>query len=466
MDGTTAMASARQLTELLRHGEVGSEELTRFYIDRIERFDGDLNAVVVRDFDRALEAAREADALRGRGEKLGPLHGLPMTVKESHALEGQPSTWGLPDFAEDRAAADGAVVERLRAAGAVLLGKTNVPSMLADFQSFNPVYGVTNNPWDTSRAPGGSSGGAAAALAAGLTALEVGSDIGGSIRNPAHYCGVYGHKPTHGIVPLRGHQPPGTPLSAQGVDLAVAGPLARDAEDLALALDVLAGPDLFERRGWRLDLPAPRRVSLDGLRVAIWADEEMAPVSNEIAGRVHRVAEVTSRKGATVSDSARPDLSPQGSHEIYLRLLNAVTQGPNDESTYFDWFLQHSRRGGLRLAWERFFQDWDVLVCPISATPAFPHDHTPDLAARVIDVDGQEQPMFRQLFWAGLTTVAGLPSTVFPTGLSESGLPIGLQVVGAAFDDRTTIEFARCMADEIGGLRPPPALCADADGEN
>jgi amidase len=198
---TLAFASATELARKIRDKEISSRELTDYYIGRIERFDGDLNAVIVRDFQGARDAADAADAALAKGESLGPLHGVPMTIKESYDIAGTPTTWGIPQFKDNIATTDSDTVAKYKAAGAHFMGKTNVPLQLADFQSYNDIYGTTNNPWNTQRIPGGSSGGSAAALAAGMTGLESGSDIGGSIRNPAHFCGVYGHKPTWGVVP-------------------------------------------------------------------------------------------------------------------------------------------------------------------------------------------------------------------------------------------------------------------------
>ena len=448
--------SAVDLAARLRRREIGSEELTRYFIERIEKHDPKLNAVVVRDFERALAAARAADAALARGESLGPLHGLPMTIKESFDVAGLPTTWGHPEAAQSKASADAVVVERFKSAGALFLGKTNVPLDLADFQSYNAVYGTTNNPWNPARTPGGSSGGSAVALATGMSGLDSGSDIGGSIRNPSHFCGVYGHKPTLGVIPTRGHQPPGVPQTPQDPDLAVVGPMARSAEDLSLALEILAGPDVLAAPGWRLELPPPRATSLGGLRVALWSDDPVAPVDRVVKERVTGLGERLAALGAKVSDSARPDgLSGKASHDTYMPILGAMMSGPGGGLTYFAWMGLHGRRGYFRTRWQQFFRDWDVLVCPIFATPAFVQDQRPR-EQRTITVNGEQRPYFEQLFWAGLATLSYLPSTVFPTGLTADGLPIGLQAIGAEFHDRTTIEFARLVAEEIGGFVPPP----------
>jgi amidase len=465
----------------IRSGELSSLELSDFFIDRIERLDGEINAVVVRDFERARAVAREADAKLAAGEASGPLHGVPMTIKESYDIEGLPTTWGHPLFKDNIASSDSDSVLSYKAAGAVFLGKTNVPINLADFQSYNEIYGTTGNPWDLGRTPGGSSGGAAAALAAGLTGLESGSDIGGSIRNPAHFCGVYGHKPTWGIVPPQGHN---LPPAIAGPDIAVCGPLARSAEDLALAMDLLAQAEPLDRPGWRLELPKPAKTSLREFRVALWPSDERAPVSREMSDRVAGLGETLSKLGATVSDSARPAFDPQDSHLTYMTHLNSImgagipeeiwngmkqavdALSPDDVSdrsmalrgtvlSHRDSIRAVHARERLRYAWRAFFDEWDVLICPQMATPAFPHDHS-EMMDRTLDIDGEQRFYFEQLFWAGLITGSYLPSTVFPTGPSASGLPIGLQAVGPEYDDLRTIDFTRLVAQEIGGFVPPP----------
>jgi amidase len=477
-----AFSSAIELADKIRTKQISSVELTKLYIDRIELFDGAINAVVVRIFDEALASAEIADAMQARGESLGPLHGVPMTIKESYVIKGTPATWGLESFSNNIAQRDGLAVARFKAAGAHFLGKTNVPVNLADFQSYNPVYGTTGNPWDTERTPGGSSGGSAAALAAGFSGLEAGSDIGGSIRNPAHFCGVYGHKPTYGVIPMQGHE---LMNGIPDADLAVCGPLARSAEDLHLALDIMAGPADREGLGWQLSLPSADFKQLKDLRVAIWANDEAAPVAREVAERADEVGRILSDMGALVSDSARPNFDGSSYILNYRTLLNSVMSAslppdqvsriqehvdsldPKDFSedavlarsavlSHRDWIRANVQREKLRHAWDLFFEDWDILICPQMATTAFLHDQG-DFEGRVINVDNQEQPYFTQLFWSGLVTNAYLPSTVFPTGLSSSGLPIGLQAVSAPYRDHRTIEFARQITQQMGGFVAPSA---------
>ncbi len=476
-----AFRSASELARMVRDKEVSSLELADHFIGRIEALDGDINAVVVRDFERAREAARASDGRLDAGNIDGPLHGVPMTIKEAYNIEGLPTTWGFPAFKDNIANSDAVAVQKFKAAGAIFIGKTNVPISLGDFQSYNRVYGTTGNPWDLGRTPGGSSGGSAAALAAGLTPLEAGSDIGGSIRNPAHYCGVYGHKPTWGIVPSQGHALPGSDAEP---DIAVCGPMARTPDDLELALKVMAGPSTLDAPGWRLDLPAPEKTSLSEYRVAVWPTENDWPVDSEIAGRASALGESLARLGATVSDVARPNFDVGRAHVTYLTLLSSVTgaglgdeqrgsmqavadgSDPEDLSTavvmargtvssHSLWLRKNHERERLRYRWQEFFRDWDVLICPQTATTAFPHDHSP-VRSRTLPVNGEDQPYFQQLLWPGLVTAPYLSSTVFPTGPSAEGLPIGLQAVGPEFDDLRTIRFARLLEQEFGGFQAPP----------
>ncbi len=480
---TLAFESATTLAQKIRDKDISSRELTDTYIERIEKYDGEINAVIVRDFERARAAADAADEALAKGNSLGPLHGIPMTIKEAYNLEGTPTTWGIPGFEDSLDAADSEVVKRFKAAGAHFMGLTNVPMNLADFQSYNDIYGQTNNPWNQERTPGGSSGGSAAALAAGLTALESGSDIGGSIRNPAHYCGVYGHKPTFDVVPQNGHSLPGMVATP---DIAVVGPMARSAEDLALSMDLVAGAGPLDAPGWKLDLPRPTKTKLSEYRVALWPTDDSAPVSRAMADRVQMVGDTLAKLGATVSDTARPDFTMEEAMRVYLYMLNGVMAAsmpeshieatqkvvdgldPNDNSReailarstvqkHSEWLSENNTRDKLRFAWREFFGDWDILICPQVATTAFPHDHAP-FSQRTLTVDNAEQPYFQQLFWAGVITGSYLPSTVFPTGPAEDGLPIGLQAVSAEYNDYITIDFARLMADEIGGFVPPPGF--------
>ncbi len=483
-----AFRSAVELAAAIRAGTVGSRELLEHYLGRVERLNPRLNAIVTLDVERARARADAADAARARGESLGPLHGVPMTIKDSIETAGLRTTSGARELAEHVPAQDAVAVERLLRAGAVVFGKTNVPRYTLDVQTFNDVFGTTNNPWDTARSCGGSSGGAAAALAAGLTGFELGSDIGGSIRNPAHYCGVYGLKPTYGIVPVRGHIP-GPPGSLGATDIAVIGPLGRSADDLALGLDVLAGPDTDRAVAWRLELPPPRRTSLREYRIAAWLDDPACPTDAAVRARLEAAVVALRRAGAKVDERARPDLDLAKAYEDYLRLLSAATspglpdaqfhqlaayadQLSGDDTTLFarharfttqrhrDWLMADEVRGRARVRWADFFRRFDALLCPISPVAAIPHDHHDDFFARTILVNGATRPYTDQLVWAGVVGMAFLPATVAPVGRTPAGLPVGIQIVGPYLEDRTPIDVARRLAELIGGVETPPGYGA------
>ncbi len=477
-----AFLSATELADKLKRKAVSSEELLRHYFDRIDKHNESLNAIIVETRDEAMARAKEADKALARGENWGAFHGVPMTVKESYNVVGLPTTWGNPLWKDNVAKEDAESIKRLKAQGVVVFGKTNVPLMLSDFQSYNDVYGTTNNPYDLERTPGGSSGGSAAALAAGLTGLETGSDIGGSIRNPAHFCGVFGHKPTWNLLWMRGHAPPGDMRGTP--DISVIGPLARSATDLKTAVKTMAGPDEIMTRGYKLNLPSLDNRTLGDLRVAVWADDEVCHVDTEVRTRVENVTQAFKDAGASVDESARPDFGSNHSHETYRNLLQATmsarmpdadyeslkayvaTLDPDDNSdtaatlraqvaSFKDWKRNDELRAHLRWNWNEFFKNYDVLLTPIMPTAAFPHDHG-DFGERTVLVNNEERPYFEQVFWAGLTGVSCLPSTVIPTGLNEQGLPIGLQIVGPEYADLITIGVAEQL--ETAGFRftPPP----------
>ena len=421
-----------------------------------------------------------------RGDRR-PLLGIPVTLKEPFNLAGLPTTWGYPAFKDFKPTEDALVASRLKEAGAVILGKTNIPVGLGDFQSYNDIYGTTNNPWDVGRSPGGSSGGSAASLAAGLGALSIGSDIGGSVRVPAHFCGVYGHKPTLGLVPLRGYNPPpGPPLPGHG-DLGVAGPLARHASDLALALDVIAGPDAtHEGIGYRLALPRPRHDHLESFRVLVIDTHPLVPTGTAVRATIGRLAERLERLGVKVArtSTSLPDLA--ASARLYMKLLTAATSprmSPGDFTeaqrqasslsaddhslraerargtvmNQRDWLAADGARRRLQQQWHAFFREWDVVIYPAAAIPAFPHDHSEPIEARHLAIDGQAYPYNDACYvWADPASTCGLPATAVPIERSPSGLPIGVQIIGPYLEDRTPIAFAEQLERELGGFVPPP----------
>jgi amidase len=477
--------SIAELTSALRSRKVSASELLEHVIARIEVLDRRLNAVVVRDFDRARAAAKAADAALARGDGR-PLLGIPVTIKEPFNVAGLATTWGFPQFRDFVPKEDALVVTRLEEAGAVIIGKTNVPLGLRDFQSYNDIYGTTNNPWDVGRSPGGSSGGSAAALAAGFGPLSIGSDIGGSIRVPAHFCGVFGHKPTLGLIPLRGYNlPPSPPTSGTG-DLGVVGPIARYASDLAVALDVIAGPDeAREGIGYRLALPPPRHDDLKSFRVLVVDTHPLMPTSNAARTAIGGLAERLSGLGAEVAHHSvsLPDLAV--SARLYMKLLNAArsprvssdafveAQGlsaalsPGDQSlqaermrgtvmSHREWLASDAARLQIQERWRAFFREWDVVIYPAAAVPAFPHDHSEPLEARHLDIDGKPYPYSDACFiWADPASTFGLPATAVPIDKSATGLPIGVQIIGPYLEDRTTIALAGLIEREFGGFVPP-----------
>jgi amidase len=475
---------AHELARSLRRGELTATDLLRQYLARVARLNPRLNAVCVLDADRAMARASAADAALARGDIWGPLHGLPMTVKEAFDVPGLATTWGFESLRGNVATRPAHAVQRLLDAGAVIFGKTNVPAGLADWQSFNPVYGTTNNPWDESRGPGGSSGGSAAALAAGLTALELGSDIGASIRNPAHYCGVWGHKPTWGLLSMEGHQVPG-PECIDTLDIAAIGPLARSAHDLALAMDVLAsplrsfGPLGWQPAAWRDAGTAPRR-----MRVAVLQDDACAEVDASVQGAITDLVRFLRDAGVAVDEDVRP-VDSREAYETYIWLLRAATGSKLDDASYAqalqaagsaapddrdygswfwractqshrEWIQRDQVRQKLRRQWEVFFERFDLLICPVATTPAFPHMHQGWRWERMLDVNGRPQPSTDQLFWAGYPGVVGLPATAVPLGLSAQGLPIGAQIVGPVLADPVCLRFAKWLEDDYRHFMAPP----------
>ncbi len=476
--------SAKTLAARIRKGRISSEQLLELYVARMEKYNPRINAIVATDLDGARKRARAADGALARGEVWGSLHGVPMTIKESFDVVGMPTTWGLPELKNNFPKRNALAVDRLLSAGAVLFGKTNVPVMLADWQTFNDVYGTTNNPWDLGRVPGGSSGGAAAALAAGLTGLELGSDIGASIRDPAHYCGLYGHKPTFGVCATNGQALPGR-VAAQ--DITVIGPLARSAADLEIALKVIGGADEIDARGWQLALPAVKKKSLREFKVAVMLSAETAEVDHRVQERIQAIAEFLARHKVKVSDTARPDIDTAEAHHVFIQLVRAATsRGQTDEvfarnlaatgnlssddqsyrtwmlkgNTMFhrDWLQWNELRHRMRLKWDAFFERYDLLLCPAGATTAFEHNQKGERWERMVTVNGKPQPSTTQMFWAGFSGMAYLPSTVAPAGLTPERLPVGVQIVGPQYGDWTCIRFAHLLEREYQEFVPPPGF--------
>lgn len=473
-DQQLAFASATEQARLLETGKIGAAELLELYLERVDRFNPAYNLVVAFDRDRARATAREIDRQRASGDPLGPLAGLPITIKDSFEVTGMPTTCGFEHLRDHRPERDADAVALLREAGANIFGKTNLPAGASDWQSFNPVYGISRNPWNPDRTVGGSSGGAAAAVAAGLTSFELGSDIGGSIRIPAHFCGVFGHKPTYGLVPVRGQIPP-PPGRLSQPELGVAGPLARSAADLVLLMTVLAEA-----------LPPPRRERLERLRVGVWMGGGAYRVDSAYRAALEAYIADLRAAGARIEEVALP-VDPHDSYETYLQVLFAIVGAPapqeadafealspKDETgiaaklarymrtTLGEWFELAEKRAHLFRAWAGFFRDYDLLLCPAVPVVAFPHMaegsgvHSDQLFRR-ITIDGEPAP-YLDFTWQSLALVANLPATVMPTGKFVEGLPTGLQIIGPHREDRTPIRFAELAEQAAGAFVPPSAL--------
>lgn len=481
--------SAGALAGELAEGRIGSRDLLEHYLARIERHNAPVNAVIALDTEQARRRADEADAATRRGERWGPLHGLPMTIKDTWEVPGMPCTAGAPQYRDHRPHQPAEVVRRLQQAGAIVFGKTNVPYKALDIQTDNPIHGISRNPWAPALTTGGSSGGAAAALASGFTPLEVGSDIGGSIRIPAHFCGVYGHKSTHGIVSMRGHVP-GDPGHIGEPDLAVAGPMARSADDLALLLDLIAGPPRTMQPGWRLDLPAPRHDRLADFRVLMWTDDADCPIDSRMASAYRDLAAQLTRAGVQVSHGAPAgmglmDLYPNytlqmgaimkawltrrermakgmvapamGWTPALLRGLSKVMDAPKCVDRFIEgmtlshghWLALIEASLALRERFSAAFRDHDVILAPPTMTTAFPHDASL-FATRRLRVDGRLRHYSDLFMWIAPATVLGLPATSAPVARTPEGLPVNVQIIGAPCDDRTTIRFAQLLAQMQG----------------
>jgi len=474
--------TAKQLATAIRKKKIGCLELLDLYLKRVDAYNPVLNAIIATDIEGARKRAKAADKAVKAGKKLGALHGVPMTIKESFDVAGLPSTFGDPAYRDFVPRQDSLVARRMKAAGVTLFGKTNVPLNLADWQSTNEIYGTTNNPWDLSRTPGGSSGGSGAALAAGLTGIDAGSDIGASIRNPAHYCGIYGHKPSYGVVSYKGH----TRDNVSVGDITVVGPLARGAEDLEIAMDAIAGPDEIDGRGWKLALPRSKKKKLRDFKVAVLLSDANAEVDQPVQDELQKLATFLGRSKAKVSDTARPAIDTVELNDVYIRMLRAATsmRMPDDlhaqavrdaaaladgDTSYFarmqrgnsmshrTWLQLNEKRHRMRLAWDAFFEDYDLMLCPVAVTTAFPHDHVGLRHKRTIVVNNRKVPVVDQIFWAGYAGVTLMPASAAPIGQDRNGLPIGVQIIGRQYDDYTCIQFAKLLEQEYRSFVPPPA---------
>lgn len=459
---------------------ISSVELTRHVFDRIRRYDSRINAFVTLREESAVAEARAADERRARRQVLGVLDGLPVMVKDYYETAGIRTTAGLQRLKDFVPATDATVVARLKRAGALIIGKTNTPEE-GDAQTYNTVAGTTNNPWDVTRTPGGSTGGGAAALASGFGFLEVGSDIGGSIRIPSHFCGVYGHKATLDVVPQDGHIPGGPrELNAPQV-LGVGGPLARSAPDLLLALGVLGGPNGDMALGYRWLLPPPRAENLRRFRIGFVHDDAYCPLDAEVAAVVADALNRMSAVGISMKAGWPKSFDAQASFDNYAFLLGSIISrdasstlleqmrrriAQGDRAPYYlgalathrEWDEQNVRRMRAQAVWREYFKEVDAFVSPVCFVAAFPHDHTPDRASRTLLTAAGKRPYLDVAKWIAPAALLGCPATVIPIGHASSGLPVGLQIMGPYMEDATPLTIALCMQQLTGGFAQPPGL--------
>ena len=459
-----AFWSTTRQVEAIRNGEISSRELLELLIARIEKINPDLNAVITFDLEGARRLADQADAKLKDGELTGPLHGIPVTIKDALETKGLRSTGGASELHNNIPSKDAPVVAAVKEAGAIVFGKTNLPRWSGDFQSFNEMFGTTVNPWDSERVPGGSSGGAAAAVAAGLSSFEIGTDIGGSIRLPASFCGVFGHKPSWGVVPSTGyldHEAGGT-IEA---DVNVHGPITRSADDLEMLLEVLVRKD-----GPLVAALAPPPDDVTNLKVAAWLDDSFCPVDKNVLTVMDEAVTSLEDAGVTVDREARPDIDPEEASSLGLWLVSAAVvqsippetleglevESASTTTSHRDWLVRCAEREIIRKKWAEFFDSFDAVIMPISFIPPFPHNQDGDFGTRTLICNGGERPYADLLRWTILTGMAYLPATTPPIGFDDDGLPISFQVVGPYGGDYTTIRLAGYIAELCGGYQTPP----------
>jgi amidase len=459
-----ALRTAGEQATAIARKEVSSRELLDLFAARAEHLDDSVHAVVTLDLDRARLAAAAADDATARGESFGPLHGLPITIKDAIATEGIRSTGGAIELTDHVPTADAPVVAQLKAAGAIVYGKTNLPRWSGDLQSYNEIFGTTNNPWDASRVPGGSSGGPAAAVACGLTSFEIGTDIGGSIRIPSHFCGTYGLKPSYGVVPQRGYLDR-VGGGATDSDINVFGPMARSADDLELLLGLLAGPPPEQLPGWRIDLPAPRHHSLSGVRIAVKFESELGPTERGYLDVLKATADRLADAGAKIEEARLPVPMAEQSAMFNSLILPAISPSMGDEigdavsGTHYAWLGLQVQRAEMQRRWAEWFAGGiDAFLCPVTPTPAFPHNHAGDFMTRTLDINGEARSYLENTTWTGLIGVVGLPSAVPPLPRTAAGLPVGVQVVTPYLHDRSAIRLAELIAEASGGGYEPPPI--------
>ena len=447
---TTELASA------IRAKQVSASEVLEAHLGQIEKHNAELNAIVTMDVEGARQRAQAADAALAHGEFWGPLHGVPMTLKDALATAGMRTTCGFEPLADYVPAKDGTTAARLKSTGAIILGKTNVPVLLGDWQTDNPIFGRSNNPWDLARTPGGSSGGACAAVAAGLVPLEIGTDLSGSVRIPAAFCGVYGLKPTEHRVSLDGivAGPPNSPRPVR--IMSVIGPIARSIDDLGLALGIIAGPDGRDTDVPPLGLKPEEPPAFKGLRLAWASTFPGVPVSQGIRQAIERLAAELDRLGSRIEQSL-PELDFGQQGALFGKLVNdvigalqPVPDGVRPVSLA-DYLIELDQRDKFILAWEDYFENWDALLCPAAMTTAF--EHRP--IGTPIEVNGAQAQYWNIPGYCLPFNLTGHPAVVIPMGQDQEGMPIGLQIVGRKWSEERLLAVAKTLTQVTGGYQRP-----------
>jgi len=461
MQNEIPFMSTTQVAAAIKSNLITSRQVLEILLARCDQYNHQTNAIIYLNKTQARARADAADLALANGEDWGILHGVPCTIKENNDWKDTPNTLGDLKWKNRSSSHNEVMVDRLLSHGAIIYGKTNLPYHAMDLQSYNEIYGTTSNPWDLTRTPGGSSGGSVVSVACGFSPFEIGGDIGGSIRTPAAFTGVYGHKPTFEVIPKRGPN-----IERVAKEISVRGPFARTAEDLKLIMQCLVGEDGPLSRGYTLKLPEPTKKSLSEYRVAVWSDDVAAPVDDDLVQACETVASAFEKAGAFVDRTARPDYNfTMKNFKMYFT-LTAAANTLNDEPavrevTLKEYRLALEEREEIRASWERFFEQYDVLICPSHSTPAFIKDESEPKTARTLACQRNgstvQLPYFQPCWWAFLTNTGLLPSTTFPVGVNSKGLPLGLNVVSSEYNDYICIDVARLLAKECGfRFNPPP----------
>ncbi|HLY20375.1 MAG TPA: amidase family protein [Bryobacteraceae bacterium] len=446
--------SASDAATAIASGVISSRELTAHVFDRIHKYNGRVNAFVTLVEEKALMRAKAADESLAQGRLPGPLHGVPILMKDDKQTAGIRSTCGAKMFANNVPKENAPPVQRLLDAGAIIVGKTNLPEWASDFQSYNDVAGTTNNPWNPERTSGGSTGGGAAALACGMGFLELGSDIGGSIRTPSHFCGVFGHKPTIGVISAEGFVDPPTANPAPD-RLSVNGPLARSPRDLLLAMHVTGGPTGVQRLAYSWRLPAARGARLGDYRIGYVVDDPFCPVTPDVRHRLEDTIGTLGKAGARLEQGWPAGLKLADCYGAYFTLLGAAVL-PDDPTTHRAWGTAVGAQIAARRVWQHYFRDHDAFLMPVDFVTAFRHDHSANMLERKIATPGGPRPYLDMLKWIFHATLTGNPATVCPVGRTPEGLPCGIQILGPYLEDATPIDIAGRIAEITGGFAPPP----------